>query len=230
MTVACIIIKNLPWRVELDRNSRLRRAPLVIYDVGSPLRRVVDSTPGSRVHASMPLATARARCPDANVVPADHGVYHQRWQAIVARLRGVCEPVEDDGQGTAYAHIDADGEPLADEPRTVASLMDCIPTEWEPRAGVASDRYAAHAAASIARPDRALRVPDAAELRFRFLAPLPIDLLPLDIPTLSALRDRGIHRLGQLDDLSPDALEMISAGSRGTAAMWEPDPQIPWAA
>ena len=40
MTVACIIIKHLPCRVEAARDSRLRHDPLVIYHPDAPFHRV----------------------------------------------------------------------------------------------------------------------------------------------------------------------------------------------
>lgn len=207
MTMACIIIKHLPCRVEAARDSRLHRAPLVIYDPHAPFYRAVDATPGSRIHPEMPLETALARCPEAVAIPADFLFYGQQWRAVINRLRGVCDAVADAGLGTAYVQIDRRDECHLDEPRIVANLMGCIPADWEPQAGVASDRFAAHCAAHIARPGHALRVPDATDLRHNFLAPLPVNLLSVDVHLLAGLYDRGIHRLGQLDDLSPEALE-----------------------
>ncbi len=209
MTVACIIIRNLPCRVETARNSSLRHDPLVIYDPDAPFQRVVDASPGWRIHPEMPMDTAFARCPEAVTLPADSALYAQQWRAVINRLRGVRDSVDDAGQGTAYVRIDADDATPAAEPRLVASLMACVPADWEPRVGVASDPLAAHCAASVARPGHALRVPDATEPRHRFLAPLPVNLLPVDVHILAGLYDRGIHRLGQLDDLSAQGLTAI---------------------
>ena len=207
MTVACIIVRNLPCRVEAARREGLRYAPLVLYDEHSSRRRVVDATPGCRIHAGMPLDTALERCPRAVIVAADPDTYAQQWRDVIARLRSVRDAVDDAGLGIAGVELNADGDPTPDEPRVVAALMRCVPPDWEPRVGVASDRIAAHCAAGIARAGHALRVPDAPEERRRFLAPLPVDLLPADFRTLAGLHDRGIHRLGRLDDLSAEALE-----------------------
>ena len=230
MSVACIIIKHLPWRVERARHSRLRRNPLVIYNPLSPLRRVVDASPGSSIHPEMPLDTALARCPEAVAITADSAMYAQQWQAAIGRLRSVIDTVEDTGVGIAYARLDADDTPEANEPRVVANLMGCVPTDWEPRIGVASDPYAAHCAASIARPGHALRVPDTPDLRRDFLASLPVNLLPVDVHILAGLYDRGIHRLGQLDDLSAEGLEATVAELSDATAMREFDQIIPRAA
>ena len=212
MPVACIIIKHLPCRVEMARNSGLRCVPLVIYDPDAPFHRVVDATPGSCIHLEMPLTTALARCPEALTIPADSTTYRQQWNAVNTRLRGVSDAVEDAGLGIAYAHVDADDARHTDEPRVVANLMRCVPNDWEPQIGVASDRFAAHCAARIARPGHALRVPDASQLRRRFLAPVSVNLLPVDVHILAALHDHGIRRLGQLPDLSVAGLATLANG------------------
>ena len=207
MTVACIIIKHLPCRVEAARDSRLRHGPLVVYHPDAPFHRVVDASPGWCIHTDMPLDTALARCSQAVTIPADFPLYAQQWRATINRLRSVRDTADDAGQGIAYVQIDHHDECRPDEPRIVADLMRCVPDDWEPQVGIASDHYAAHCAASIARPGNALRVPDAPNSRHDFLAPLPVNLLPVDVHILASLYDRGIHRLGQLDDLSTKALE-----------------------
>ncbi len=205
--MACIIIKHLPCRVEAARHSVLRRNPLVVYDPLSPLQRVVDASPGWRIHPDMPLRTALTRCPEAVATPANSALYAQRWRAVIDRLRNVRDDVDDAGLGAAYVGISAGDRPSTDEPRLVADLMQCIPSDWEPQVGIASDRFAAHCAARVARPGHALRVPDDPEPRRQFLAPLSVNLLPVDVHILAGLHDRGIHRLGQLDDLSAEGLE-----------------------
>ena len=218
MTVACVIIKHLPCRVESARHSRLRHSPLVIYDPLSPLQRVVDASPGWSIHAEMPLDTALVRCPEAVAIAADSSLYAQQWTAAVDRLRGVCEAVSETELGIAYVEMDGDETSHADEPRVAAGLMSSIPNDWEPQLGIAADRFAAHCAARIARPGHALRVPDDPEPRRDFLAPLSVNLLPIDVYTLAALHDQGIHRLGQLDDLSPAGLAILAGGDGVRAA------------
>lgn len=209
MTVACIIIKHLPCRVETTRDSRLRHDPLVIYHPDAPFHRVVDASPGWCIHPEMPLDTALARCPQAFTIPADFPLYAQQWRAAINRLRSVRDTADDAGPGIAYVQIDNYDECHPDEPRIVANLMRCVPDDWEPQVGIASDHYAAHCAASIARPGNALRVPDTPASRRAFLAPLPVNLLPVDVHILAGLHDRGIHRLGQLPDLSADGIESV---------------------
>ena len=132
MTVACIIIKHLPCRVEAARDSRLRHGPLVIYHPDAPFHRVVDASPGWCIHPEMPLDTALARCPQAFTIPADFPLYAQQWRAAINRLRSVRDAADDAGQGIAYVQIDHHDECHPDEPRIVANLMRCVPDHWEP--------------------------------------------------------------------------------------------------
>ena len=215
MTVACIIIKHLPCRVEATRDSRLRHGPLVIYHPDAPFHRVVDASHGWCIHPEMPLDTALARCPQAVTIPANYPLYAQQWRAAINRLRSIRDTVDDAGQGVAYVQIDHHDECHPDEPRIVANLMRCVPDDWDPQVGIADDHYAAHCAASIARPGNALRVPDTPESRHAFLAPLPVNLLPVDVHILAGLHDRGIHRLGQLPDLSAESLEAALINNSG---------------
>ena len=174
-------------------------------------------------------------------IPADPTLYRAQWHGATNRLRSVLRrwtagcAVSNEGLGIAGAALDTDvappgghipwggdnrrsgadpwddANPHGHEARLVAELMRCLPPDWEPQVGVARDRLAARCAASSARPGHARRVPDAPEPRRRFLAPLSVNLLPVAIRTIAELHDRGIHRLGQLDDLSPAGLERISA-------------------
>src|SRR6266566_632173 len=68
-------------------------------------------------------------------------------------------------------------EPLLG-PVTGAAEAAGVRSAWDPRAGVAERRFAALAAASVARPGQLCVVSD--ERTRDFLAPLPLSLLPLE--------------------------------------------------
>ena len=75
---------------------------------------------------------------------------------------------------------------------------------WEPRAGAAERRFAALAAAGVAHPGQALIVSD--DRTRRFLAPLPLTLLPLERDRYDELEELGIRTIGQLAGLPGDAV------------------------
>ena len=66
---------------------------------------------------------------------------------------------------------------------------------WEARVGAAERRFAALAAASVARAGQALVVSD--ERRSEFLGPLPLELLPLERERAGELRELGVRKLGE---------------------------------
>ena len=98
-------------------------------------------------------------------------------------------------------------------------------TTWDPRAGAAERRFAALAAATVARPGQAVVVDD--ERTAEFLAPLSLELLPLPRGSSRELQELGVKRLGQLaalpggavaERLGPDgrqAWQLARGGRRG---------------
>src|SRR5919109_3334679 len=86
-------------------------------------------------------------------------------------------------------------------------------------------RFAALAAASVARAGQALVVSD--ERRSEFLGPLPVELLPLERERAGELRELGVRRLGELaglpgaavaERLGPDGRRAWSLARGGAAA------------
>ena len=75
---------------------------------------------------------------------------------------------------------------------------------WGPRAGAAERRFAALAAASVARPGQALIVSD--DRTRSFLAPLPLTLLPLERERYEDLEELGVRTIGQLAGLPGGAV------------------------
>ena len=75
---------------------------------------------------------------------------------------------------------------------------------WDARAGAAERRFAALAAASVARPGQALIVSD--DRTRKFLAPLPLTLLPLERERYDELEELGVRTIGQLAGLPGGAV------------------------
>ena len=97
--------------------------------------------------------------------------------------------------------------------------------QWDARIGAAGRRFAALAAASVARPGQLLVVRD--DEVGRFLAPLPLTLLPLERQRYDELEALGVRRLGQLaglpggavaERLGPDGRRAWSLARGGAAA------------
>ena len=100
-----------------------------------------------------------------------------------------------------------------------------VGTEWDACIGAAGRRFAALAAASVARAGQVVVVAD--EELPQFLAPLPLTLLPLERQRYEELESLGVRRLGQLaglpggavaERLGPDGRRAWSLARGGAAA------------
>ena len=102
---------------------------------------------------------------------------------VLASLQGISDRVEGSELGTAYVRLDGLERLYGGEARLVNALLNAVPQDLAPRAGVAEAKFPAFVAARTSGPLRATRVPiDAVS----FLAPHPVDLLPYP-PTLKSL-------------------------------------------
>ena len=189
-----MLVTHLRARVELNRHPRLKDRPVLIVDRsrGRPL--AVDRFPAAAgVSAGMTLEQARSRQAGSSLLEADEPAYRRVFHRMLASLQGVSDRVEAGEPGTAYARLDGLEDLYGGEARAVNALLNSAPQYLEPRAGVADAKFPAFVAARAASPLGAVRVPpDAAA----FLAPHPVDLLPIAAAVRADLRRFGLHTLG----------------------------------
>ena len=224
-----MLVTHLRARVELNRHPHLKDRPVLIIDRsrGRPL--VADRFPAAAgVSAGMTLEQARSRQAGSALLEADEPAYRRVFHRMLASLQGVSDRVEAGEPGTAYARLDGLEDLYGGEARAVNALLNSVPQHLEPRAGVADAKFPALVAARAASPLGAVRVPpDAAA----FLAPHPVDLLPIAAAVRADLRRFGLHTLGDVASMKPEAL----AGRFGPAGRraWElshgvdPSPVLP---
>ncbi len=152
----------------------------------------------------MRLGEALATCPELELVEQDPATAEQAWEEILRRLEDAGFAVESAEPGTVF--FDSKGvERLYGglEPALKRALA-AVGTAWDARAGAAERRFAALAAANVARPGQALIVSD--DRSRSFLAPLPLTLLPLDQSRYAELEELGIRTIGQLAGLPGGAV------------------------
>ena len=95
--------------------------------------------------------------------------------------------------GTAYIRVDGLERMYGGEARLVNALLNAVPQGLAPRVGVAETKFPAFVAATVSEPSRATRVPSDVAA---FLAPHPVDLLPVSADLKVALHRFGLHTLG----------------------------------
>src|SRR5919197_3839777 len=205
--VACISIPGFELRAALRKMPSLALRPAALAPVAGeePLvGPVTAAAEASGVRPGMRLGEALATCPGLVLVERDPAAVEQAWEEIlrafedtgfsVAPAQAGCAFFETRGVERLYGGL---------EPALKRALA-AVGSAWDARAGAAERRFAALAAASVARPGQGLIVSDRPARDF--LAPLPLSLLPLERERYAQLEELGVRRIGQLAGLPGSAV------------------------
>jgi len=214
--IACIVIPGFSLRAALRARPALavRPAALAPVEGEEPLiGPVTAAAEAAGVRPGMRLGEALATCPSLALVEPDPAGAEQAWEEIVRRLEDVGIAVEPIGQGCAYFDTSGVERLYGGVQGALRRALTAVGSSWDPRAGAAERRFAALAAANVARPGQALVVEDGRSSRF--LAPLPLELLPLDRRRREELAELGVRRVGDLASLPAAAVgERLGADGR----------------
>ena len=204
MKVACLLITHLRTKVEMRRHPDLKSTPAVIVGRSKGRSMVVDSTPyTSGVAPGMTLEEALSIRPEALLFEADEPHYRRVFAQVLASLQGISDRVEGSELGTAYVRLDGLERLYGGEARLVNALLNAVPQDLAPRVGVAETKFPAFVAARTSDPLRATRVPiDAVS----FLAPHPVDLLPIPPDLKVALHRFVLHTMGDMASMTETSL------------------------
>jgi protein ImuB len=206
-----LLVAMLAARNPLDEPAALGPEPGEAQVVGlcTPAATEQGVRPGLRV------GEALARCPGLVLVTPDPDAVADADERLLARLEELGAAVEPVAPGVACfsaaglerLHGGFDG--------VMRRTRAVLPVGADGRIGAAPTRFAALQAAEGAPPRRPLVIP-AAEVR-EFLAPLPVERLPVDARLASQLRDLGIRTVGQVARL-PRAAALERLGFTGLEA------------
>ncbi len=205
--IAALVITAFDLRAALRLRPRLQALPAALAPLPGtePLIGSVTGAAEARgVRPGMRLGEALAMCPALELVEQDPAAGEQAWEEILRRLEDAGFAVEPAEPGTVF--FDSKGvERLYGglEPALKRALA-AAGTVWDPRVGAAERRFAALAAANVARPGQALIVSD--DRARSFLAPLPLQLLPLERSRYEELEELGVRTIGQLARLPGGAV------------------------
>ena len=155
------------------------------------------------VRPGMRLGEALATCPRLVLVDPDPASAEQAWEEVVRSLEDAGFAVEPAALGVAYFETRGVERLYGGLEQALRRAIAATGT-WDARIGAAGRRFAALAAASVAKPGQLLVVRD--EEVGRFLAPLPLTLLPLERQRYEELEALGVRRLGQLAGLPGGAV------------------------
>ncbi len=209
MKIACILIPHLPLQVERQNDPTLADRPLVIGGRPWDDEAVLDCCPqatAAGVRPGMRLFRAQALCPSASFIPADEEAYRAAHDALLSAARCTTPTVETATLGQAYAEVSGLERQVGTD-RVLArhlALSTVHTTGLGASVGLARTKFAAEQAARAAPMGRGVVVPAGDERSY--LAPLPLDLLPIDLEMQRRLGMLGVHTLGSLAALPRPAV------------------------
>jgi protein ImuB len=216
--IAAVVIPAFDLRAALRLHPGLQAKPAALAPlpgreplVGS----VTGAAQAQGVRPGMRLGEALAMCPPLELVEQDPAAAEQAWEEILRRLEDsgfAVEPVE---PGTVYFETKGVERLYGGVEPALKRALSAVGSIWDPRVGAADRRFAALAAANVARPGQALIVSD--DRTRSFLAPLPLTILPLERERYEQLEELGIRTIGQLAGL-PGAAVAERLGPAGHRA------------
>jgi protein ImuB len=205
--IACILLPSFELQAALRHRPRLGLKPAALAPLPGtePLLGPVTAAAEARgVRPDMRLGEALATCPELVLVERDAVSAEQEWESVIRRLEDdgfAIEPVE---PGCLYFETRGVERLYGGVAPALKRALRAVGPSWDACAGAADRRFAALAAAAIARPGQALVVDD--DRTKEFLAPLPLTLLPVEAEQRETLASLGVKKIGQLAGLPGGAV------------------------
>ena len=155
MRIACIRVPFFPVAVERRSDLIPTWQPLVVIDGKTVLAASADVV---NIHAGLSARRARAFCPHATFIEANHALYRDVFDAMLTALEGVTPLVEPADLGVAYADVAGFQGQYEDEFALASALMKAVQvsTSLLPSVGIADGKFVAWVAALISPPGDAL--------------------------------------------------------------------------
>ena len=205
--IACLSIPGFELKAALRKTPALALRPAALSPEpgGEPLLgSVTAAAEAAGVRPQMRLGEALATCPRLALVEPDPAAAEQAWEEIVRSLEDAGFAVESAALGIAYFETRGVERLYGGLDPALQRALAAVGTAWDARIGAAGRRFAALAAASVARAGQLLVIRN--EEVGRFLAPLPLTLLPLERQRYEELESLGVRKLGQLAGLPGGAV------------------------
>src|SRR5437763_522575 len=197
--IACLSIPGFELRAALRLTPALALRPAALApEAGMEplLGPVTAAAEASGVRPGMRLGEALASCPELVLVERDPAGAEQAWEGILRALEDTGFVVDPAEPGTVFFETRGVERLYGGLEPALKRALAAVGSSWDPRVGAAERRFAALAAANVARPGQVLVVSD--ERTREFLAPLPLTLLPVDDRRREELEELGVKKLGEL--------------------------------
>jgi protein ImuB len=205
--IASLVIPAFDLRAALRLRPGLQAKPAALAPLPGTeplIGSVTGAAEAKGVRPGMRLGEALATCPELELVEQDPATAEQAWEEILRRLEDAGFAVESAEPGTVFFESKGVERLYGGLEPALKRALAAVGTAWDARAGAAERRFAALAAANVARPGQALIVSD--DRSRSFLAPLPLTLLPLEQSRYAELEELGVRTIGQLAGLPGGAV------------------------
>src|SRR5947207_158747 len=216
--IACLLIPGFDLRAALRKQPGLALRPAALSPVEGTeplLGPVTAEAERLGVRPGMRLGEALATCPELVLVEQDPAAAEQAWEEILRALEDTGFAVDPAEVGCVYFETRGVERLYGGLEAALKRALAAVGSAWDARVGAADRRFAALAAANVARAGQVLVVSD--ERTREFLAPLPLTLLPVDPRRREELEELGVKKLGQLAGL-PGAAVAERLGPDGRRA------------
>jgi nucleotidyltransferase/DNA polymerase involved in DNA repair len=220
MAVACVYVPNFALRMALLERPALDGLPLVLTSPPSARAVVADCTREALDHGitpGMPLREVTALCAEAVFIQPNPARDAAAFDRIVTALETFSPLVEPGDAGCCYVDLQGLERHDATAKDAIQRLLGLVPPVLRPRTGVAPGKFAAWVAARRAPPGGA-RIVAPTEV-VPFLAPIPVDWLPISDDLRKRLIRLGVRTLSELAALPMSAIQ-ARFGPEGRRA-WE---------
>jgi protein ImuB len=205
--IACIVIPGFELRAALRERPRLQAEPSALApEPGTEalLGPVTAAAEAAGIRPGMRLGEALATCPSLQLVDPDPAAAEEAWEQIVRRLEDAGIAVDPAAPGCAYFETRGVERLYGGLEPALRRALKAVGPGWDARVGAARRRFAALAAANVARSGQVLIVSD--EHTREFLSPLPLTLIPMEAGRREELQELGITKLGELAGLPGGAV------------------------
>jgi len=205
--IAALVIPAFDLQAALRLRPGLQTTPAALAPLPgteSLIGPVTAAAEAAGVRPGMRLGEALATCPQLQLVEQDPAAAEQAWEEILRRLEDAGFAVEPVEAGTVFFETKGVERLYGGLEPALKRALRAAGSIWSPRAGAAERRFAALAAAGVARPGQALIVSD--DRTRSFMAPLPLTLLPLERGRYEELEELGVRTIGQLAGLPGGAV------------------------
>lgn len=206
--ILCLRLPHLSLIAAWQKESALRGRSLILggyaHERGS-VTAASDQASERGVSPGMSLSQAEQACPGAVFQPVDSEATAKTRMLLLTTLYAFTSEVTADSDGIACLQLDGLGLKWPDQSRLLAAVAVRVESALrvQPALGVGTTLFVSQVAARRAVPGGSVIVD--ARRTMDYLAPLPIDTLPLDEDMRTYLELLGLRTLGALRTISRTA-------------------------